>query len=121
MAKLGRVYEDGESLVRQGESGDAMHAIQEGNVEIIVDEDGRPVRVGTAGPGELIGEMAIFDREVRSATVRAVGQVRAVTVDRSTFMQRISEDPTLALRIVQTMSRRIRELDADVARLRREQ
>jgi CRP-like cAMP-binding protein len=116
---LGRVYQDGEKLIRQGETGDCMYVIQEGEVEILVEKDGLEVRLGVRGKGEIIGEMAIFEREVRSATARALGPVRALTVDKRTFLRRVQEDPSLAFRLVQTMSRRIRELDEELARLRR--
>ena len=65
------------------------------------------------------GEMAIFDRDVRSATVRALGDARVLTVDKKNFMRRVHEDPSLAFRLVETMSRRIRELGEEVARLQK--
>ena len=68
--------------------------------------------------GELFGEMAIVEHEVRMATVRALGQVRVLTIDQKNFLRRIHEDPSLAWGIVQTMSRRIRELATEVARLK---
>ncbi|MCK5407408.1 MAG: cyclic nucleotide-binding domain-containing protein, partial [Candidatus Krumholzibacteria bacterium] len=64
------------------------------------------------------GEMAIFEREVRSASVRARGEARVLTLDKKNFLRRINEDPSLAFRIVQAMSGRIRELSKEVARLR---
>jgi CRP-like cAMP-binding protein len=115
---LGRVYEDGEEIIRQGDVGDAMYVIQEGRAEIVVDRGGRETRLRVAEAGELIGEMAIFEHEVRSATVRALGNARVLTIDRKNFMRRISEDPSVAFRIVETMSRRIRELSQEIARLR---
>jgi CRP-like cAMP-binding protein len=115
---LGRVYEDGEALVRQGEIGDAMLVIQEGEVEIVLERHGLETVLRTAGAGEMVGEMAIFLHEVRSATVRAKGQVRALTVDRKNFLRRINEDPSIAFRLVETMSRRVRELSEEVALLR---
>jgi CRP-like cAMP-binding protein len=116
---LGKVYQDGEILIRQGETGDCMYVIQEGEVEILVETDGREVRLAVRGKGDIIGEMAIFEREVRSATARARGPVRALTVDKRTFLRRVQEDPTLAFRLVQMMSHRIRELDDELTRLRR--
>ncbi len=114
---LGKVYENGEVLMRQGERGDGMLVIQEGEVEILLERDGRTTRVRVAGEGELIGEMAIFENVVHSATVRALGRVRVLTVDRRNFLRQVNEDPTLAFRIVQTMSLRVRELSDQVARL----
>jgi len=118
---LGRVYEDGETLVRQGEVGDVMYVIQEGEVEVVHERDGRETPLAVVGEGGLVGEMAIFLREPRSATVRAKGRVRALTVDKKNFLRRVNEDPSIAFRIVETLSRRVRELSAEVARLRQAQ
>lgn len=114
---LGKVYHDREILVRQGEAGDGLFVIQEGQLEILSESAGKETRLRVAGKGELIGEMAVFDRQVRSATVRALGEARVLTVDRKNFLRRINEDPSLAFRIVETMSRRIRELSVEVVRL----
>jgi len=116
---LGRVYEDGEILVRQGDVGDTMYVIQEGAVEIVIERDGRETVLAHAGAGEMVGEMAIFLREVRSATVRAKGRARALTVDKKNFLRRINEDPSIAFRLVETMSRRVRDLSDALARVTR--
>ncbi len=115
---LGKVYQDGEVIVRQGEVGDCMYVIQEGQVEVVLEKDGEEVRLAVRGEGEFFGEMAIFEREVRMATVRALGQARVLTIDKKNFLRRIHKDPSLAYHIVQTMSRRIRELSAEVAQLK---
>lgn len=115
---LGKVFEDGETIIRQGEVGDCMYVIQDGEVEILVESDGGVIPLAVRGEGDFIGEMAIFDRDVRSATVRAKGQVRMLTVDRKNFLRRIHQDPSLAFRIVETMSRRIRELTEENAHLK---
>ena len=115
---LGRAYEDGEVVVRQGDNGDRMYVVQEGEVEVVVEQDGREVRLGVRKAGDFFGEMAIFEREVRMATVRALGSARILSVDRKNFLRRVHEDPSLAYRIVQAMSGRIRELSAEVARLK---
>lgn len=114
---LGKIYQDGEVIVRQGDVGECMYVIQDGQVEVVIEENGIEVVLAERGEGEFFGEMAIFDRDVRSATVRAKGQVRAITVDKKSFLRRIHKDPSLAFRIVETMSHRIRELGDDVARL----
>jgi CRP/FNR family transcriptional regulator len=114
---LGKVYQDGEVIIRQGKVGDCMYVIQEGQVEVIMEQDSEEVRLAVRGEGDFFGEMAIFDREVRSATIRASGQVRVLTVDKKNFLRSIQAYPSLAFHIVETMSRRIRELDDEVARL----
>ena len=114
---LGKIYHDGEIIIRQGDIGDCMYVIQEGQVEIIVEQGGREMQLAVRGEGELFGEMAIFEKERRSATVRAVGSVRLLTVDEKNFMRRVHEDPSLAYRMVEMMAHRIRELSNEVARL----
>ena len=115
---LGKVYQDSQVIVRQGEAGDCMYVIQEGRVAVIQERDGREVPLAVLGTGDFFGEMALFDREMRSSTVRALGEVRVLTVDKKTFMRRIHEDPSLAFRIVQQMSQRIREMDGELGRIK---
>ncbi len=98
---LGRVYQDGEVIIREGDIGDCMYVIQQGQVEIIREGNEDEFHIGMRGEGEFFGEMAIFDREVRSATVRAVGQVRVITVDKKNFLRRVHADPSLAFRLVE--------------------
>lgn len=76
------------------------------------------MRLAVLGKGNFFGEMAIFEREIRSATVRALGKVRVLTVDKKILLRRISEDPSLALRILEKMSNRIRALDNELVHLR---
>jgi len=116
--KLGKVYEEGEVIVCQGETGDCMYEILEGKVEVLQQKEGREVRLAVLDKGDFFGEMAIFEKESRSATVRAMGEVRALTIDKRTLLRRISEDPTLAFRIVERMSHRIREMDNEIVRLK---
>ena len=59
---LGRDYEDGEIIVRQGDAGDSMFVIQEGQVEVLTEKEGQETRLRIAGEGEFMGEMAIFER-----------------------------------------------------------
>jgi len=114
---LGRVYRTGETIIRQGEVGDCMYVIQAGKVEVIKEDGGREVSLAVLGEGDYFGEMAIFEKDVRSATVRPVGEVRVLTIDRKMFLQKIHQDPSLAFRIMQKMSHRIRDLDNEVTRL----
>ena len=115
---LGRVYQDGEIIVRQGDKGEFLFVIQQGQVEIFIEREGNEIPLRIVGKNELIGEMAIFRREPRSATARACGPARVLTLDKKNFLRRISEDPSLAFRIIETLSRRINELSHEVADLK---
>lgn len=114
---LGKIYQDSEIIIKQGEPGDCMYVIQEGMVEIVKETEHGNVRLAIRGKGELIGEMAIFERETRMATVRAIGEARVLTIDKKNFMRRLHEDPSMAFHLVQTMSRRIRELSTELSLL----
>jgi CRP-like cAMP-binding protein len=115
---LGKVYQDGEVIIRQGEVGNCMYVIQEGQVEVLREDNGEEQRLMFLEQGEFFGEMAVIERDVRSATVRAKGATRILTVDENHFLRRIHEDPSLAYRIVQTLSSRIRDLDERIGQLR---
>ena len=117
---LGRAYQDGEIVVRQGEEGDCLFVVQEGQLEVVRQEQGQETLIRLVGKDELFGEMAVFERQVRSATVRARGPARVLTLDKKNFLRRVNEDPSLAFRIVETMSRRVRELSAQVVELKRQ-
>lgn len=115
---LGKTYKPGDIIVAQGDTGDCMYVIQEGEAEVLCDQDGVSVVVDTMKAGDLFGEMAILEHTARSATVRARSSVRALTIDRRTFLRRIQEDPSLAMSVLDNMCRRVRQLDATVAHLR---
>jgi flavin-dependent dehydrogenase len=112
---LGKVYQDGETIIRKGEIGDCMYVVQDGCVEVVTDTDNQEVRLAILGKNEFFGEMAIFEHESRSATVRALGKARILTVDHKNFLRHIHEDPSLAYRMVRVMSNRVRKLGNDYA------
>lgn len=115
--ELGKLYQHGEYIVRQGEVGYCMYVIQEGTVEIILEEEGEEILLAKRKAGDFFGEMALFDRDVRSASVRALGPARILTVDKKNLLPRIHQDPSMAFRILEIMSNRIRELLLEVNRL----
>ncbi len=117
-AVLGREYSDGDVICRQGERGDRMYVIQAGRAAVVHEEGGVEAVVGELGAGDIFGEMAIFDRQPRSATVRANGKTRVLTLDKRAFLSHVHEDPSLAYRVLEEMSQRIRSLDAEVSRLK---
>jgi flavin-dependent dehydrogenase len=119
-SKLGKFYQPGDTLIRQGEIGDSMLVIQEGQVVLMREQDGEEVFLGVRSSGEVLGENAIFEKEVHTATVRALSDVRVVTVDKENFNLRIHEDPSLGYRLFNLSSRRIRELSQQVTMLNQE-
>ena len=115
---LGRIYQNGEVIFRKGDLGDCMFVIQEGKVEVVGELEGQEVRLGVSGAGEVIGEMAIFEHQARSATARALGKARVLTVDEKTFIRYVHQDPSLAYQLLKMMSNRIRRLNTEIIRLK---
>jgi CRP-like cAMP-binding protein len=113
---LGKIYQDGEIIIRQGLTGESMYVVQGGKVEVVQQSDsGEEQHLAFLDAGDFFGEMAVFEKEVRSATVRACGEARVLKIDKRTLLRRIREDPLLAVNLLKTMSHRIRELNGQVA------
>jgi CRP-like cAMP-binding protein len=115
---LGKVYEDGEHIIEQGEAGDCMYVVQQGEVEVVLENPDGEIPLSVLKRGDVFGEMSLFTKQPRSATVRARGKARVLTVDKRGFLKRVHEDPSLAFRILQKMSERIRSLNQELIRLR---
>jgi CRP/FNR family cyclic AMP-dependent transcriptional regulator len=117
IGELGRVCHDGEIILRQGDPADCMYVVQEGRVEIIIEQEQGDIRLAVLEAGDVFGEMALFTKAPRSATVRVLGDTRVLRIDKQGFLKRVHEDPSLAFRILQKMAEHIRELNEDVVRL----
>jgi CRP-like cAMP-binding protein len=113
---LGKIYKDGEVIIHQGSTGDSMYVIQGGRVEVVQHSDsGEEQHLAFLERGDFFGEMAVFEKETRSATVRASGEARVLRIDKKTLLTRIRDDPLLAINLLKTMSHRVRELNTEVA------
>jgi len=112
---LGKLYSDGDVIVSEGETGNCMYVVQAGEVAVARDQGGREIPLATLGPGDVFGEMALFTKQPRSATVRACGEARILTVDKRQFLRRTHEDPSLAFELLKRMSERIEKLNKVIA------
>jgi CRP-like cAMP-binding protein len=112
---LGKRYADGAYIVRQGDQGSCMYVIQSGEVEIIRHEQSQEILLATRSSGEFVGEMALFEKETRMADVRAKGEAVVLTIDKKNLLSRIQADPSVAFRLIETLSGRVRELSTQIA------
>jgi CRP-like cAMP-binding protein len=71
-------------------------------------------RTRKLGPGDSFGEMALLDHEGRSATIVADTEVTLATIPEWNFKPFLKEHPEVAYRLLQTMSQRMRQAEADV-------
>lgn len=95
----------GTPFIRQGDIGDCLYLIVDGEVKIIV--DGR--EVAKLGEKQCVGEMSILDSEPRSATVEAATDVRALKIERDDFYELLSEKIEIAQGIIKVLTHRLRE------------
>jgi CRP/FNR family transcriptional regulator, cyclic AMP receptor protein len=116
---FGQAYANGEIIIRQGTPGDCLYVIQEGRVEVLIEENGGETRVAELGDREFFGEMGLFEKEPRSCTVRALGDTKVLTIDKQNFYSTIQKDPSLAFRLLENMSRRLRQTTRELGALKK--
>jgi CRP-like cAMP-binding protein len=111
---LGKQFKSGDLIFREGDKGNCMFVIQSGEVEMVKECDGRQVLVSVRSNGDFFGEEVLFVRDVREASVRARTNVQVLTIDKRNLLRRLQDDPSLAFRVIETLSHRIRELSDGV-------
>jgi len=112
-----RQYVNGHQfLVEDGEQG-AFYVILEGRVSIQkMTRYKRTVVITQRGPLEHFGEMSLLDGQPPSASVVAMGDCRVLTIDRDDFVETVKKHPSLALALLHSLTKRLRELTVDVTR-----
>jgi len=103
-----RNFSPGESLFREGESGDTMYVVLEGSVDLLV--NGKVVE--KLEPGGVLGEMALLEAAPRSATAVARTECKVVPVNQQRFSLLVQHTPGFALDIMRVMAERLRAMDA---------
>jgi CRP/FNR family transcriptional regulator, cyclic AMP receptor protein len=99
----------GHEIVVRGEGGVGFMVITDGTVTVkTVTGHARKL-----GPGDSFGEMALLDHEGRSATATADSEVSMATIPEWNFKPFLKEHPEVAYRLLQTLSRRIRQAEAE--------
>ncbi len=113
-SSLGKDYKDGSIIFAEDSVGKEMYIIISGKVKIIKEKDTVETILATLEEGEFFGEMSLFDNNPRSATVKAIGNVKLLEINQKNFLKKISKDPSLAFRILEKMSQRIRITDEKI-------
>jgi len=72
------------------------------------------IKVAELDEKEFFGEMTLFEKDVRSCTVRTVGEAKILTVDKKNFYKTIQQDPSIAFRLLDKMSYRLRETNKKI-------
>ena len=99
-----QTYAPGQRIFSEGDPGDQMYVVKQGEVEVWV--GGRVI--DRSGPGEILGEMALVDHQPRSATVVARTPCQVVPIDERRFLFLIQQTPHFAVHVMQVMAERLR-------------
>lgn len=95
---------DGEALFYIGETADSVYIVEDGKADIFVGHGRDEILLLSVGKHELVGELAAFRNQRRSATVRAAGPLAVLRIDNDVFLRIVSEDPDVALNVMRILS-----------------
>lgn len=115
-----RSFPKGSTVVHEGRAGSGfMYVIREGRVSVSkLSKDGRETILDFLVAGDFFGEMALLDGEPRSASVRTLCDARMFVLSEAALLKALRGSPELALALIRELSRRLREVDAQVGGLR---
>jgi CRP/FNR family cyclic AMP-dependent transcriptional regulator len=101
----------GDFLFREGDGGDKVYVLLEGEMEILLGD----LVLENAGPGTLIGEMALIDDSPRTASAVAKTSCRLAEIDRRRFHFLVQQTPHFATHVMKTLADRLRHMNAVAA------
>ena len=111
---FGKIYEKGELICRQDDPGDEMYIIQSGAVEVSSRRDGHKVVLTILEKEDFFGEMALLDRNPRSATVTTITRSRLLSLSRRVFMEKVAYSPDIVLYVLKALTRRIDRMTGQI-------
>jgi CRP-like cAMP-binding protein len=112
-----RSFEPGQAVFREGDSSDTCYVVRDGHARAIrTHGDGRTITLANFGPGDIFGELAMFEDERRSATVEAIEQMSVIGVLGGDMRRLMSEYPEISMRLVIALGRRLRETNERLSR-----
>lgn len=100
-----RQFRAGEDLIRTGEKDDSFYILTNGEVDVVIGSGSSQTTLATITEGSVFGEISFFDREPRSATIRAKSQGSAVRITRENFDNLAAWEPNIARQILLDLGR----------------
>ncbi len=108
----------GEILFREGQRGDRLYVIVEGKVKLgRSSTDGRENLMAILGPGEMFGELSLFDPGPRTATATAVADTELIGMGNESLHEYLKDRPAVSLALLASLARRLRRTNDSVADL----
>jgi CRP/FNR family transcriptional regulator len=112
-----RSFPAGHIIFREGDPSGTCYVIGSGHARAIRENaDGRSIALAHFGPGDIFGELAMFDDERRSATVQTLDEVEAVAILGTDMRRLMRQHPDLAVKLVIGLGRRLREANERLSR-----
>ena len=112
-----RTFQSGEFVFREGDRSDTCYVVRSGHVRVVREHtDGRSITLATLGPGEIFGELAMFDAEVRSATVESLEETEVIAILAGDMRRVLRNHPEIAVKLLGALSRRLRETNERLTR-----
>ena len=103
-------YPQNTIIFHQGEEGNMMFVIVEGNLQVLRTTNGIEQVLAQRSAGDFVGEMAIIESAPRSASLCAQTDVRVLAIDGETFKGILRERPDVSFAVLRSVSRRLREM-----------
>lgn len=103
-------YQAGERIFSEGDAADYIYFIESGRVSIFIQKFSRKEEIQTLGPGQYFGEMAVFFKDRRTASVMAVENSALLSIGKNEFLDLLKADLGLAEKINRSLARRNEEL-----------
>ena len=99
----------GEQVFAESEPGDRLYVVAEGKVKLVRrSSDGRENLLNVVGPGEMLGELSLFDPGPRTSSAVAVTDTVVLELDRDQFTAWLAQHPSVATHLLQALARRLR-------------
>jgi CRP/FNR family transcriptional regulator len=112
-----RHFDTGEVVFREGDESNTCYVVRAGHARAIREHtDGRSITLANFGPGDIFGELAMFDDERRSATVEAAESVEVIAILATDMRRLLREHPDIAVKLLQSLGRRLRETNERLTR-----
>src|SRR5215208_5864758 len=112
-----RSFAPGESVFREGDASNTCYVVRDGRARAIREHaDGRQITLATFGPGDIFGELAMFDDERRSATVEAIDDLEALAILGNDMRRLMAEHSDIAVKLAVSLGRRLRNANERLAR-----
>jgi hypothetical protein len=104
-----RAYTDGETIAAEGELGDELHVVVDGDVRVVRDGPSGEIELVRRTRGDVIGELSLITREPRVASLVAAGEVRTIRIGRREFESLLRERPDVGLAVMRVLAHRVAE------------